>query len=192
MKRLTVLAFLLAACAGGTQAQASTPQDEADAKFLRDLIETRYFSLGKPVSLRFLDNGSQVLFLRSTGPRKPDLGLYAFDVAAGKTRELLTPDQILKGAAEKLSPQEKARRERMRMNQVKGFAGFALSDDQNHVLVALSGRVFVAAIGGGGTVEVAGPDDKGNAPFDQRFSPDGWQVSFVRAGELWVVPAAGG
>ena len=192
MKRFRVLAFLLAACAGGMHAQATTAQDEADAKFLRDLIETRSFSLGKPVGARFLDDGSQVLFLRSAGSRKPDLGFYVFDVANGKTRELLTPDQVLKGAAEKLSPQEKARRERMRMNQVKGFAGFALSDDQNHVLLALSGRVYVAAIDGRGAVEVAGPDDKGNAPFDQRFSPDGRQVSFVRAGELWVVPAAGG
>ena len=164
MKRLTALVFLLAARAGGTHAQATPPtshvsesspasatpanasQNDSDAKFLSDLIETRYFSLGKPVSVRFLDDGSQVLFLRSAGPRKPDLGLHSFDVATGTTRELLTPDQILKGAAEKLSPLEKARRERMRMNKVKGFAGFALSDDQQHVLVALSGRVFVAAI----------------------------------------------
>jgi dipeptidyl-peptidase-4 len=104
MKTLRVLALLLAACTRGAEAQA-TVQDEADAKFLRDLIETRYFSLGKPVNVRFLDDGSQVLFLRSAGPRKPDLGLYVFDVGTGKTRELLTPEQVLKGAAEKLSPQ---------------------------------------------------------------------------------------
>ena len=191
MKTMRALALLLAACTGGAHAQA-TVQDEADAKFLRDLIETRYFSLGKPVNVRFLDDGSQVLFLRSAGPRKPELGLYVFDVGTGKTRELLTPEQVLKGAAEKLSPQEKARRERMRMNQVKGFAGFALSDDQNHVLLALSGRLFVVAIDGSDAVEIAGPDATGNAPFDQRFSPDGRQVSFVRAGELWVVSASGG
>ena len=34
----------------------------------------------------------------------------AIDPATGKTRELLTPEQLLKGAEEHLSPEEKARR----------------------------------------------------------------------------------
>ena len=71
MKTLRDLALLLAACAGATHAQ-TTVQDEADAKLQR-----------------------------SAGPRKPDLGLHAFDLAA-----------------EKLSPQEKARHERIRLSRV--------------------------------------------------------------------------
>ena len=39
----------------------------------------------------------------------PKLSLYEFDVASGKTRELLTPALVLKGAEEHLSPEEKAK-----------------------------------------------------------------------------------
>ena len=46
-------------------------------------------------------DGSAVLFLRAK-PRFARLGLFEFDVASGKTREMLTPEQVLKGAEEKL------------------------------------------------------------------------------------------
>jgi dipeptidyl-peptidase-4 len=80
----------------------------------------------------------------------------------------------------------------MRQNRVKGFAGYDLSEDGQKVLVGLSGRLYAVSLDGKSIVEVAAPDDKGGFPFDQRFSPDGKSVSFVRDGELWVAPAAGG
>ena len=71
----------------------------------------------------------------------PKLSLYEFDTATGKTRELLTPEQLLKGAEEHLSPEEKARRERQRVS-VGGFTDFQLSQDGSHILVALSGKLY--------------------------------------------------
>jgi dipeptidyl-peptidase-4 len=165
---------------------------DADRQFLTDVVETRNFTLGKATAPKFLADGSKLLYLRAAGPRQPDLGLYVYDLATNETRELITPADVLKGAGEKLSPEEKARRERQRTSKLSGFAGFQISRDDTRVLVALSGRVYVVGLDGKSVVEVAGPDDKGAFPFDQRFSPDGRMVSFVRGGELWVAPAAGG
>src|SRR5262245_37979822 len=98
-----------------------------DARYLREHAETRGFMHGRPTKARPTPDGSAVLFLRGQ-PRVGRLRLYEFDTAAGKTRELLTPEQVLKGAEEKLTPEERARRERMRVG-VGGFTDFQLSPD---------------------------------------------------------------
>ena len=162
-----------------------------DLQFLKDLSETRSWRLGRPTAVRVTPDGSRVLFLR-TPPRQPDQRLYALDVATGQTRELVSPETLLKGAGEQLSPEERARRERMRI-KLRGFTSYDLSDDGRLVLVTLSGRAYVVPTAGGAAArEVAGPDASGSPVFDPRLSPDGTLVSFVRGGELWVAPVAGG
>jgi dipeptidyl-peptidase-4 len=174
---------------GSASAPATARLSEADEKFLRDLAETRSFALGKPNHFAVAPDGSRVLFLRAES-RKAKNRLYSMEVASGQVRELITPDQVTGGAAEKLSDEEKARRERMRISGA-GFTGFQLSRDGQRVLVSLSGRVFLVEIATAKSVEVAGTDEKGAAPFDAHLSPDGRQVAFVRGGELWVAPAGG-
>src|SRR5262245_13729689 len=87
--------------AGFASAQTAKPGKEVplDANFLRDYAETRGFMLGRPVKAKPTPDGKAVLFLRSQ-PRIPKLSLYEFDVATGKTRELLTPEKLLKGVEE--------------------------------------------------------------------------------------------
>src|SRR5437899_3216623 len=87
----------------------------ADPAFLRQHALTRGFMLGRPVDPRLTPDGKAVLFLRAR-PREPLQSLYQFDVDSGQTRELLTPEQLLRGADEKLPAAEKARRERMRIS----------------------------------------------------------------------------
>src|SRR3954469_20542133 len=106
---LVLLVLLLAVTDARAQAKKDPP---VDTTYLRTLAQTRGFMLGRPTRPQPTPDGSAVLFLRS-GPRSAKLSLFAFDVKAGQTRELLTPEQVLKGAEEKLSPEEKARRERM-------------------------------------------------------------------------------
>src|SRR6516225_7697493 len=102
--------IILALCAGTLSAtplrgQAPRPAKDAplDTRYLRDHAETRGFMLGRPVKPLPTPDGKAVLFLRSQA-RVPRLRLYEFEVATGKTRELLTPEMILKGAEENLSP----------------------------------------------------------------------------------------
>ena len=226
MMRRTSLVSLLAACAGTTPppstppgqstanpqpvaapAAASSPaaaaaEDEADLRFLSDLAHTRKYTLGRATRPRFLPDGSQVLFLRATA-RSPVQSLYAFDVQSGQIREVISPAEVLKGSEEKLGPEERARRERMRVS-ASGFTAFEIAHDGRKVLLLLGGRIFVVPVatatadagggagGGASAIEVAAPDAEGRTPFDPHFSPDGSQVAFVRGNALWVAPVGGG
>src|SRR5260370_23538831 len=103
---LFLFACPLTANAGRGQAAPPAGKDaQPDTRYLRDLAETRSFMLGRPVKPLPTPDGKAVLFLRSQA-RVAKLRLYEFDVSTGKTRELVTPEQVLKGAAEKLSPKE--------------------------------------------------------------------------------------
>ena len=169
---------------------AAPAQEDPDFQFLQSLTQTRYWDLGRPTSIRVTPDGSAVLFLRAL-PRKPELRLFSFDVKVSQTREVITPEQVLGGAAEELSPAEAARRERMRVTS-RGFTSYDLSEDGRTVLVTLSGRAYVVPVAGGAARQVAGPGPKGEPVFDPRLSPDGKSVGFVRGGELWLAKVDGG
>src|ERR1700686_3101840 len=107
---LLLLAPALMFAVGAAHGQPAPPAKDAplDASYLRLHAETRGFMLGRPVRPKPTADGKFVLFLRAKA-RTPTMSLFEFDTATGKTRELLTPEQLLKGAEEHLSPEEKAR-----------------------------------------------------------------------------------
>src|SRR5581483_9644649 len=150
--------------------------------FLRLHAETRGFMLGRPVAPWPTPDGKSVLFLRSP-PRTPELSLYELTAATGETRELVTPRKLLQGADEQLTPDERARRERMRVS-TRGFGSFALSDDGALVLLPLSGRLYTYRRSDGAIAEL--PTGEG-APIDPKLSPDGKKVAYVRNGDLYVL-----
>ena len=164
---------------------ARAADDDANLKYFRDLAETRNYSLGRPVSPKLTPDGQTVIYLRG-GPRDPVLRLYEFPLPAGPERELLTPAQLLGTAEEKLTAEEKARRERARVT-LKGFTRFDLSKDGNRLLVTLSGQLYV--INRADLKVTALP---GKNWIDPRFSPDGTAVAAVSAGELHVIELATG
>ena len=114
------------------------------------------------------------------------MSLYEFDVATSKTRELLTPEAVLKGAEEHLTPEEKARRERQRVT-VGGFTNFQLSPDGKNVLVSLSGRLYLVPRDTGKAVELK--TSKGTL-VDPKFSPDGKLVSYALDHDVYVIDPA--
>lgn len=151
--------------------------------FLRLHAETRGFMLGRPTAFKPLPDG-KVLFLR-TPPRAPVNALYEHDPKRGETRELLTPEALLRGAEEKLSPEERARRERMRVT-TRGFSAFDVSEDGALVLLSLSGKLYTVKRPGGEAAElpVRGP------VVDPKLSPDGKKVAYVRDRDLYVLELA--
>ena len=149
--------------------------------FLRQLTLTRRFSAGVPNSHAITPAGDEVLFLRS-GPRSNVHDLFAYDVSTRSERALLTANRILRGAEEHLSADEKARRERARQ-QARGIASFELSRDGRHLLVPLSGRLFVVERSSGRVREL---ESASGYPIDPRFSPDARQVACVREGDVYV------
>lgn len=179
--------FACAVLAGAVHGQSSPAAKDTvlDSSYLRDHAATRGFMLGRPVKAKPTPDGKAVLFLRAQA-RVPKLRLFEFDVAGKETRELLTPEQVLKGAEEKLSPEEKARRERMRVS-VGGFTDYQLSDDGALLLVSLSGKLYVYRRSTKETTELkTGP----GTILDPKFAPDGKSVAYVRDHDVYVLDLA--
>ncbi|MBZ4394337.1 MULTISPECIES: alpha/beta fold hydrolase [unclassified Myxococcus] len=163
-----------------TMPQTAHSQDP----FLRQLSETRNFSSGRPVSVRVTPDEKQVLFLRTQDTSNVQT-LYAFDVATGEVKEVLTPEALLKGTEETLTPEEKARRERMRVS-ARGFTSYQISDDGTRLLVPLSGRLYVVERASGKVTELK----TGPGVLDPRFSQDGKQVAYVRENDVYRIDIA--
>jgi dipeptidyl-peptidase-4 len=156
-----------------------------DASFLRLYAETRGFMLGRPAKPKPTPDGKAVLFLRSE-PKKPKVSLFEFDVATGKTKELLTPEALLKGAEEHLTPEEKARRERQRVS-VGGFSDYQLTEDGTKILLSLSGKLYVYDRAASKATELA--TGKGTL-LDPQFSRDGSKIAYVLDHDVFVYDLA--
>jgi dipeptidyl-peptidase-4 len=178
---------LLLACLTPATSQAEKPMSDkpVDASYLRDHAQTGGFQLGRPVRARPAPDGKSVLFLRSP-PRLRHLHLYEYDVDSGKTRLLLTPEQVLHGAAEQLSAEEKARRERQRIG-AGGFTQFHLSDDGTQVLVSLSGKLYLLTRATGAVLELKTGPGVLQSP---QLSPDGKSLAYVLDHDLYVLDLA--
>jgi dipeptidyl-peptidase-4 len=187
----TLFGISLAALLACLAARGDDPQPAKDAPldagFLRLFAETRGFMLGRPVKPKPTPDGKAVLFLRAEA-KKPKLSLYEFDVETKKTRELLTPEAVLKGAEEHLTAEEKARRERQRVS-VGGFTDYQLSPDGDRVLLPLSGKLYLFKRDGGDVKELPTGD---GAVIDPKFSPNGKQIAYVRGHDVYTLdPDAG-
>lgn len=152
---------------------------------LEQIAGTLNFSLGAPAGIWVAPDGSEVLFRRSA-PRSFVSDLYAFDVASGKERRLVSAEQLLGGAAEDLSVAERARRERMRL-ATRGITAFSADESGSRLLIPLSGRLFVLDRSGGAPRELRVPGPS----VDARLSPDGSLVACVSHGDLYVLDASG-
>ncbi|XXF76866.1 DPP IV N-terminal domain-containing protein [Myxococcaceae bacterium GXIMD 01537] len=183
-----LLAALVVLSAPATLLAAEPPARLMTVKqpdsFLRQYSETRKFMAGRPGGARITPDEKTVLFLRAQAS-SPVQTLWAFDVASGQVKELLTPAALLQGAEESLSVEEKARRERMRIS-ARGFTGFGLSEDGTRLLVTLSGKLYVVDRPTGKVTELR----TGEGVLDPRFSLDGKQVGYVRGQDVYRLDLA--
>jgi dipeptidyl-peptidase-4 len=182
--RNLIAALLLASFSAFAQPAAKPMTDPKTDTFLRQFSETRRFMSGRPVKPRITPDEKTILFLRAQ-PTSATQTLFAFDVATGETKELLTPEIILKGAEETLSVEEQARRERQRVS-ARGFATYDLSDDGERILVSLSGKLYTYERTSGRVTELK----TGPGVIDPHFSPDGKQIAYVRDNDVFRIDLA--
>ncbi len=185
MQRTHIALTLTLFCAASAHAAEPAPTRTVDTSFLKKYAQTRRFMLGRPQSPKVAPDGKSVLFLRAA-PDDPKLKLFEFDLATGRAKELLSPTAILKGD-EKLSPEEKARRERMRLS-AGGFADFHFDKDGKNILLPLSGRLFVLERVTGKVTELK--TGEGGAVVDPKWSPDGKRIAYVRGFDIYVIDLA--
>ncbi|MFE1239552.1 prolyl oligopeptidase family serine peptidase [Streptomyces tendae] len=158
---------------------------ESDS-FPKRHARTQRFTLGAPRSFTVAPDGSRVAFLRSgTGTDRAG-SLWVLDVEESKERIAADPRALLGGTEERLSPEERARRERSREGGA-GIVGYATDSAVELASFALSGRLFAAELRAGTARELPAP----GPVIDPRPSPDGRHVAYVAQGALRVVGAEG-
>ncbi|MFI2312754.1 peptidase S9 [Streptomyces sp. CB00072] len=154
--------------------------------FPRQQARTQRFTLGAPRAFTVSPDETRVIFLRSMSGTDRSTRLWVLDPATGEERLAADPETLLGGSAEKLSAQERARRERTREGS-SGIVSYAVDAAAELAAFALSGKVYVAELRAGTAraLPVPGP------VIDPRPSPDGRHVAYVAKGALRVVGAGG-
>lgn len=154
--------------------------------FPRRHARTQRFTLGTPRAFAVSPDGSRIAFLRSASGTDRANKLWVHDLTDGGERVVADPGALLGGAGERLSAQERARRERSREGGA-GIVGYATDSAVDLAVFALSGRLFTAGLRDGATRELPVP----GPVIDPRPSPDGRHVAYVSGGALRVVGAGG-
>lgn len=170
-----------------------TPMPSASPITLEDIATYPLPGTATPGAVRFSPDDRWLTFLDS-----PDDSLsrelFALDLQQAETAEVRRVVEPPGGGVseDKLSPEEKLARERLRQRAL-GVTSYAWAKYSDRILVPLTGEVWVQD---GVDAElrrlVAKTEEDPRPALSPRLSPDGEQVAYVRGGELWVVPAAGG
>ncbi|MEU1475626.1 prolyl oligopeptidase family serine peptidase [Streptomyces sp. NPDC005760] len=154
--------------------------------FPRRHARTQRFTLGAPRAFSVAPDGSRAVFLRSNSGTDRANSLWVLDMPDGGERVAADPRALLGGTEERLSPEERARRERSREGGA-GIVGYATDTAVELASFALSGRLFAAELRAGTARELPVP----GPVIDPRPSPDGRHVAYVAQGSLRVVGAEG-
>ncbi len=136
-------------------------------------------------------DGKRVTFLRGKADNRFQLDLWELDIASGETRLLVDSKVVLPGD-EKLSDEEKARRERQRTAALSGIVAYQWSADGKTLLFPLGGELYLYDLAKTGPAAVRKLTQGGGFATDPKMSPKGRYVSFVRARDLWVIDLATG
>lgn len=187
------LALSLSACgahptptSAQPEANLSHPGPGPDPHYLEQMAATARHRLGRPSEIHFSAQDADLIFLQSPA-REATRSLYRVDPQTGEITWQLDAQKLLASGDETLSPEERARRERLRLF-ARGIARYQLAADSRHALIPLSSRLFVLDLQ---TQEaLALPDD--GAAEDATLSPNGQLVALTRQGDLYVQPTNGG
>jgi dipeptidyl-peptidase-4 len=146
--------------------------------FPRQYAETQAFSLGRPRS--FTAGAGRVLFLRSSSGTDPVQKLWVLD----DDGERMVVDPALLSAPAGLTPEEAARRERVR-ERAGGITRYATDDALSLVTFALGGALGLAHVDGPALLLPP------TGVVDPRPSPDGTRLGYVSGSRLVVADLDG-
>ncbi len=152
----------------------------------RQLARTRRFTLGAPGRITVSPDGGTVFFLRTRAGDDPVSCLWALDRATGEERLLVDPLDLLAGAAEELSAEERTRRERAR-ELSSGIVDYAADGACEVLAFALSGQLWTVRPSDGLVHRLPAAEPV----IDPRPDPAGRRIAYVSGGALRVIEADG-
>lgn len=159
---------------------------------LEDIATYPHPGTAIPGSLRFSPDGRWLTWLDSADDSlsRELFALELADAASGELRRVVeAPDGGV--SEDKLSPEEKLARERMRVRAL-GVTQYSWAREANRLLLPLTGEIWVQDDVAGPLRKVVAKSEAEPRPaLNPHFSPDSEQIAFVRGNELWTVPADG-
>ena len=138
-------------------------------------------SLSGPVprGLKLSPDGRTATLLKPRPDDRDRYDLWAVDVATGASRMLVDSTKLGSGAA--LSETERMNRERQRIANVKGIAGYDWAPDSSALLVPIDDGLWLAKLDGSVRRLTT------TATSDAQLSPKGRYASFVRDRNAYVL-----
>lgn len=144
--------------------------------------------LGDPVrSPKLSPDGRYVSYLKGNEDDFERLDLWAYDVESGKHRLLVAAASLIQSGVE-LSDEEKARRERLRL-QATGIVSYTWSQDGKAILFPLNGDAYYWKVGSKAPKRLLATE---TFETDLKLSPKGNYLSFIRDQNLFILDIATG
>ncbi len=135
-------------------------------------------------------DGGRVTFLKSRADDYLRYDLWEYNIKDKATRMLVDSEALLPGE-EVLSDEERARRERMRLD-ARGIAGYHWADNGKALLFPLGGDLYYYDLTAPEGRAVKRLTDTEEFETDERFSPESKYVSFIRDQNIFVVDIESG
>jgi dipeptidyl-peptidase-4 len=157
-----------------------------DDSYLRLAARTRHFNAGLPRGFVVSPDGQRVVFLRSSSGTSMAHSLWVFDVAAGEERLVADHAELLENGDEELTPEERARRERMRVRST-GIVAFSADREVTRAAFALSSRLYVVDLADGKPRELPVT----STVIDPQLDPTGRFVAYAGEDGVHVVDEDG-
>jgi dipeptidyl-peptidase-4 len=141
------------------------------------------FRLGLPRTFVVSPDGHRVAFLRALSATSREHALWVYDVREKIERLVADPSALLGRGEEKLTADERARRERLRVT-TSGVVAYSTDNEVTAAVFALSSRLFVADLTGRVPArEIRTPV----SVVDPRLDPTGRRVAYVGDRSLRMV-----
>jgi len=187
--RLVPIATLLAFAMTASSVLAAPEKMEVTKLTLEALTGEAPLTGPSLMQPKISPDGTRVTFLRGRDDAAFRLDVWEYDIASGQTRRLVDADAI-SGGEERLSDEEKARRERQRISALSGIVAYHWSPDGRRLLFPLGGELYLYDLDAKPESAVRKLTSGKGFATDPKISPKGGYVSFIRDRNLWVVDLA--
>lgn len=180
MTRFTAVCSLSFFLTASIWAQASEPAQLT----LERIFQSPELSGTSLSQVKLSPAGDRVTFIQGRENDRTLMDLWEYHIEDDISRVLVRADDVMADEGE-LSIEEKARRERARIADLRGIVDYQWSSDGRFLLFPLGGNIFVLDLAQTPSV-VKQITNSGAFDTDPQISPDGRLVAFIRDQNLWV------